>query len=182
MTDNVTAMAGEPGAKGKRGYGAGSVRTGAAAGAGRPAEDPAPPAESLDSVPATRAGAERGGAGPDIPIVFANLDDQRLYLAGAAVAAGQGEPVPLTPDPTTPGSATLPNGAAASGKRVSGSAGSLEPRALRYADFVLSPDRREAPCLRERHQGRKVPTAPPPLPLAPSPAPPATPPPTPPPR
>jgi dipeptidyl aminopeptidase/acylaminoacyl peptidase len=107
-------------------------------------------------VAATLAGAGQGSDEADIPIVFANLEDQRLYLAGADVAAGKGEPVPLTPDPAAPGSAILPNGAAGTGKRMSGSAGSLEPRALRYADFVLSPDRREVWCVRERHEGGKV--------------------------
>jgi dipeptidyl aminopeptidase/acylaminoacyl peptidase len=107
-------------------------------------------------VAATLAGAGQGSDQADIPIVFANLDDQRLYLAGADVAADQAEPVPLTPDPTAPGSAMLPNSAAGTKKRVSGSAGSLEPRALRYADFVLSPDRREVWCVRERHEGGKV--------------------------
>lgn len=105
---------------------------------------------------ATLAGAGQGSDEAEIPIVFANLDDQRLYLASADVAAGKGEPLPLTPDPTAPGSATLPDGAAGTKKRVSGSAGALEPRALRYADFVLSPDRREVWCVRERHEGGKV--------------------------
>ncbi|HEX9525981.1 MAG TPA: hypothetical protein VF951_00665, partial [Streptosporangiaceae bacterium] len=112
-------------------------------------------------VPSPVVTATLGGAGQvsdeaDIPIVFANLDDQRLYLAGADVAAAKAQPVPLTPDPTAPGSAILPDGAAGTGKRVSGSAGSLEPRALRYADFALSPDRREVWCVRERHEGGKV--------------------------
>ncbi len=105
------------------------------------------------------ASAALAGHGPaddtDVPIVFANFDDQRLYLAGAAVPAGKGQPVPLTPDPVAAGSAIVPDGVAGGGRR-SGSAGSLEPRALRYADFVISPDRREVWCVRERHQGGKV--------------------------
>jgi dipeptidyl aminopeptidase/acylaminoacyl peptidase len=105
---------------------------------------------------ATLAGAGQASDEAEIPIVFANLDDQRLYLAGADVAAGKGEPLPLTPDPTAPGSAILPDGTAGTKKRVSGSAGALEPRALRYADFVVSPDRREVWCVRERHEGGKV--------------------------
>jgi dipeptidyl aminopeptidase/acylaminoacyl peptidase len=107
-------------------------------------------------VTATLAGAGQGSDEADVPIVFANLDDQRLYLAGADVAAGKREPLPLTPDPTAPGSAILPNNAPGTGKSVSGSAGSLEPCALRYADFVLSPDRREVWCVRERHEGGRV--------------------------
>jgi len=105
---------------------------------------------------ATLAGAGQASDEAEIPIVFASLDDQRLYLAGADVAAGKGEPLPLTPDPTAPGSAILPDGTAGTKKRVSGSAGSLEPCALRYADCVLSPDRREVWCVRERHEGGKV--------------------------
>jgi dipeptidyl aminopeptidase/acylaminoacyl peptidase len=92
----------------------------------------------------------------EIPIVFANLDDQRLYLAGADVAAGDSEPVPLTPDPIAPGSAVQPDGGETGGKRVSGSSGPVEPRGLRYADFVLSPDQREVWCVRERHEAGKV--------------------------
>ena len=91
----------------------------------------------------------------DIPIIFANYDDQRLYLAGTAVAAGKGEPVPLTPDPAAAGSAVLPEGTPGANRRA-GSPGALKPRALRYADFVLSPDRREVWCVRERHQRGKV--------------------------
>jgi dipeptidyl aminopeptidase/acylaminoacyl peptidase len=105
---------------------------------------------------AALAGPGPGSGGPDLPVVFANLDDQRLYLAGSAVASGDGEPVPLTPDPIAPGSAIMPAGDPGPPGRVSGSGGSLEPRALRYADFVISPDQKEIWCVRERHQGGKV--------------------------
>jgi dipeptidyl aminopeptidase/acylaminoacyl peptidase len=77
------------------------------------------------------------------PIAFANFADQRLYLAGAGVAAGSAEPVPLTPDP-----AEAAHGAEASPPQPSAT--------LRYADFVLSPDRREIWCVRERHADRTV--------------------------
>ena len=110
--------------------------------------------QSYLPVPSPAASAVLAGHGPagdsDVPIVFANFDDQRLYLAGASVAAAKGQPVPLTPDPVAAGSAVVAGG------RRPGSAGSLEPRALRYADFVISPDRREVWCVRERHQGGKV--------------------------
>ncbi|HUD39847.1 MAG TPA: prolyl oligopeptidase family serine peptidase [Streptosporangiaceae bacterium] len=78
------------------------------------------------------AGGEPDSADPERepPIVFANFSDQRLYLAGRAVAEGKGQPVPLTPEP-----------------------GGDE---LRYADFVLSPDQREVWCVRESHSGGKV--------------------------
>jgi dipeptidyl aminopeptidase/acylaminoacyl peptidase len=114
------------------------------------------PSPTAAATLASAGTSSQGSNEAEIPIVFANLDDQRLYLAGADVAAGTAEPVPLTPDPTAPGSAVQPDGAQSSGKRVSGSSGSLEPRALRYADFVLSPDRREVWCVRERHQAGKV--------------------------
>jgi dipeptidyl aminopeptidase/acylaminoacyl peptidase len=64
----------------------------------------------------SRTPREAGGFG----LVFANFADQRLYAAGAAVAAGI-DPVPLTP--------------AAGG--------------FRFADFALSPDGHEIWCVRE---------------------------------
>lgn len=60
-------------------------------------------------------------------IVFANFSDQRLYL----LEKGSREPRPLTPEPESPG-------------------------ALRYADFVLSPDRKHLICVRESHDGTTV--------------------------
>jgi dipeptidyl aminopeptidase/acylaminoacyl peptidase len=93
----------------------------------------------------------RGG---QVPVVFANMSDQRLYLAGADVAAGTGQPVPLTPDPTAPGGAFQPGGRGAA--RPTGASAALEAGALRYADFALSPDETEVWCVRERHQGGKV--------------------------
>lgn len=63
-----------------------------------------------------------GGSGP--ALVFAQFTDQRLYLLDAAARA----PVPLTPEPATPG-------------------------ADRYADPVLSPGHTEVWCVRERHLG-----------------------------
>ena len=71
-------------------------------------------------------------------ILFANYADQRLYLTGP----GDAEPVPLTPDP-----ADVPAGA---------EGGSLGGAGLRYADFVLSPDRTEVWCVQEKHDAGKV--------------------------
>jgi dipeptidyl aminopeptidase/acylaminoacyl peptidase len=122
---------------------------------GRPATGTAKAKSPKARTSKTRA-RETETTGTETPIVFANLDDQRLYLAGADVAAGKAEPVPLTPDPTAPGSAVQPDDGQTGGKRVSGSSGSLEPRGLRYADFVLSPDQREVWCVRERHEAGKV--------------------------
>jgi dipeptidyl aminopeptidase/acylaminoacyl peptidase len=79
--------------------------------------------------PAGSAGrAPRGHA-----IVFAHYQDQRLYAAGPEVAEGKQEPRPLTP------------------------AGGAGPGpALRYADFVLSPDGLDIWCVQERHEDAKV--------------------------
>jgi len=75
-------------------------------------------------------------------IVFANYADQRLYLAGPEVAEGKEAPRPLTPDPALPGTAS--------------GAGALGATGLRFADFVLSPDRSEVWCVQERHEDGKV--------------------------
>ena len=96
----------------------------------------------LSYLPVPRASTRPAAAGGRAPrghvIMFANYADQRLYVAGPDVAEGKGAPHPITPDPTgiEPGSAGL--------------------RALRYADFVLSPNRREIWCVREAHAGGKV--------------------------
>jgi dipeptidyl aminopeptidase/acylaminoacyl peptidase len=94
--------------------------------------------------------------GDAVPVVFANFDDQRLYLAGAAVAEGTGQPAPLTPDPTAPGSAFEPSARSSNGERQVNTGAALEARGLRYADFALSPDRTEIWCVRERHRAGKV--------------------------
>jgi dipeptidyl aminopeptidase/acylaminoacyl peptidase len=88
---------------------------------------------------AAGAAAARGGRGYEI--LFANYADQRLYLAGAEAAGGRAAPRPLTPDPEAgEDQGASPLGAAA----------------LRYADFVLSPDRSEVWCVQERHGDGKV--------------------------
>jgi dipeptidyl aminopeptidase/acylaminoacyl peptidase len=100
----------------------------------------------LSYLPVPRASAQPAAAGGRAPrghvIVFANYADQRLYVAGPDVAEGKEAPHPITPDPITvdPASTGIEPGAAG----------------LRYADFVLSPDRREIWCVREAHQGGKV--------------------------
>jgi dipeptidyl aminopeptidase/acylaminoacyl peptidase len=119
---------------------------------GGPSYVPVPSAAAT----ATLAGAGHSGDPVDIPVVFANVDDQRLYLAGADVAAGKAEPVALTPDPKKAGAAFLPEGAAGPGKRATGLSSGLEARGLRYADMVLSHDQREIWCVRERHHRGNV--------------------------
>jgi dipeptidyl aminopeptidase/acylaminoacyl peptidase len=88
----------------------------------------------LSYLPVPRASVRPAAAGGRAPrghaIVFANYADQRLYVAEADVAEGKQAPWPITPDP------------------VGSDAG---PTGLRYADFALSPDRREIWCVRERH-------------------------------
>jgi dipeptidyl aminopeptidase/acylaminoacyl peptidase len=69
-----------------------------------------------------------GGAGDGWGIVFADYADQRLYRADQVDTA---DPVPLTPAPAEEG-------------------------ALRYADFVLSPDQDEVWCVREVHAAGKI--------------------------
>jgi dipeptidyl aminopeptidase/acylaminoacyl peptidase len=75
-------------------------------------------------------------------LMFANFADQRLYLAAPGVAEGKELPTPLTPDPT---SVTSSSGA-----------GTLPAAGLRYADFVLAPNRKEVWCVQERHDDGKV--------------------------
>jgi dipeptidyl aminopeptidase/acylaminoacyl peptidase len=91
---------------------------------------------------AARADANRKRAPRGHEIVFANYSDQRLYVAGPEVAEGSQAPVALTPDPA--------------GTSPAAGSGELGPAALRYADFVLSPDHSEIWCVRERHSGGKV--------------------------
>ena len=93
-----------------------------------------------------RAGDGQSGAAGRA-LVFANYENQRLYLVtdylaagaanakrkNAASAAEAAVPVPLTP------------------ASVDGT-----PAALRFADFTLSPDGREVWCVQERHEGGKV--------------------------
>jgi dipeptidyl aminopeptidase/acylaminoacyl peptidase len=98
----------------------------------------------LSYLPVPRASTQPAAAGGRAPrghvIMFANYADQRLYVAGPDVAEGKEAPHPITPDPVTADPAST----------------NVEPGALRYADFVLSPDRREIWCVREAHQGGKV--------------------------
>ncbi len=90
-------------------------------------------------IPGTEAGPDTTTAsGGGYSILFANYADQRLYLAGP----GGGEPAPLTPDPAE--------------VLVGSGGGPLGSAALRFADFVLSPDRTEVWCVQERHDGGKV--------------------------
>jgi dipeptidyl aminopeptidase/acylaminoacyl peptidase len=94
-------------------------------------------------VPRSALPAQHPGKGArGYVLVFANFADQRLYLAAPGVADGKEPARPLTPEPTTITTA-------------SGS-GTLPAASLRYADFALSPDRREVWCVQERHEDGKV--------------------------
>src|SRR5262249_33555244 len=98
----------------------------------------------LSYLPVPRASTQPAAAGGRAPrghvIMFANYDDQRLYVVGADVAEGKEAPHPITPDPVTADPAST----------------GVEPAPLRYAHSVRSPDRREIGCVREAHQGGKV--------------------------
>ena len=91
-----------------------------------------------------RSGEQPGQSPRGHLVLFANFADQRLYLAPATPRTGDASlaPQPLTPDPDH-----VP---AAAGS------GTLATGALRYADFTLSPDRKEVWCVRERHEDGKV--------------------------
>jgi dipeptidyl aminopeptidase/acylaminoacyl peptidase len=88
-----------------------------------------------------RPAADGGRAPRGHAIVFANFADQRLYVAGAE-ADGKQAPYPITPDTAV--------------ADIGSAAADLDPAGLRYADFTLSPDRREIWCVQERHSGGKV--------------------------
>jgi len=85
-----------------------------------------------------RKGSSGKAAKEAYEILFANYADQRLYLTQPADA----EPIPLTPDPVA-----VPAGDGAD---------TLPAAGLRYADYVLMPDRREVWCVQERHSAGKV--------------------------
>ena len=94
----------------------------------------------LSYLPVPHPAVRSAGAARGHHMLFANYADQRLYLADPETAGGRGAPQPLTPDPAAeePGSDTLSRAA------------------LRYADFVLSPDGREVWCVQEKHSSGKV--------------------------
>jgi dipeptidyl aminopeptidase/acylaminoacyl peptidase len=96
-------------------------------------------------------GAQRGHQ-----IVFANYADQRLYLAAPGTAEGKEDPVPLTPDPAAVPIGDGQGDGSGDGLAAAPGAGTLPAAGLRYADFVLSPDRREVWCVQERHEHGKV--------------------------
>ena len=88
-----------------------------------------------------------GGSGPaGRAVVFANYEDQRLYLATEHVPAGDRatEHVPAG-DRAAPAPAPLTPALAGD-----------TPAALRFADFILSPDGLEVWCVQERHEGGKI--------------------------
>jgi dipeptidyl aminopeptidase/acylaminoacyl peptidase len=94
-------------------------------------------------IPRSALTGRQGGKSPrGYQILFANFADQRLYLTAPGTASGEENPAPLTPDPVA-----VP---------ASSGTGTLGAADLRYADFALSPDRREVWCVQERHEGGKV--------------------------
>ncbi len=95
--------------------------------------------QSYLPIPRTALSGSRGQRGH--LLLFANFTDQRLYLAPASAGSAE-EPQPITPDPVE--------------VHAADNSGPLQERALRYADFALSPDRTEVWCVQERHDGAKV--------------------------
>ncbi|MGE5286498.1 MAG: S9 family peptidase [Micromonosporaceae bacterium] len=82
-------------------------------------------------------------------IVFANYADQRLYLAPAVTDGGRDRPAN-----SGAGHSSDPGGPASVAGGPAPRALTPEPpehAGLRYADFVLSPDRAEVWCVREEH-------------------------------
>jgi dipeptidyl aminopeptidase/acylaminoacyl peptidase len=116
-------------------------------------------------LPVPAPASDGQAASADLAVVFANYADQRLYLVTdsgggkrksaakpAAKEAGQqagAAPRPLTPPPP------------ADSAELADSAESADPvederAALRFAEFILSPDGSEVWCVQERHQGGKL--------------------------
>jgi dipeptidyl aminopeptidase/acylaminoacyl peptidase len=93
----------------------------------------------LSYLPVPRSSVQPAGSGGRTPrghaIVFANYDDQRLYVAEPDVTDGKQEPRPITPDPV---------------------AAHLDQAGLRYGDFTLAPNGREIWCVQEEHFTGKV--------------------------
>jgi len=115
-------------------------------------------------LPVPAPGGGRGGPA-ELAVVFANYADQRLYLAtevgagqrkpagrqAARAAAQQASPAPRPLTPPLPGDvAELAEPAEAADPVAE------ERAALRFADFILSPDGTEIWCVQERHQGGKI--------------------------
>src|SRR5882757_418373 len=99
-------------------------------------------------VPGPPPDGKSGAAGrAERAIVFANYDDQRLYLATGHLAA---EPVNTKVKNAAP-AAEAPAPAPLTPLPADGT-----PAALRFADFILSPDGREVWCVQERHEGGKI--------------------------
>jgi dipeptidyl aminopeptidase/acylaminoacyl peptidase len=97
-----------------------------------------------------------GGAGPaagpgpaGCAVVFANYEDQRLYLAAEHLATEH-----LAPDPDRAPQAPAP--APLSPAPLTPALAGDAPAALRFADFILSPDGGEVWCVQERHDGGKI--------------------------
>ncbi len=107
----------------------------------------------LSYLPVPRAAVRSATPGGRTPrghaIVFANYQDQRLYVAGPDVAEGKEAPRPITPEPVTTDPVSTGTGSGATGPDPGAAA-------LRYADFAMSPDRREIWCVREAHSGDNV--------------------------
>jgi dipeptidyl aminopeptidase/acylaminoacyl peptidase len=115
-------------------------------------------------LPVPAPGDGRGGPA-ELAVVFANYADQRLYLAtemgagqrkpaGRQAARAAGQQAGPAPRPLTP---PLPGDVAELAEPAEAADPVAEERAaLRFADFILSPDGTEIWCVQERHQGGKI--------------------------
>jgi dipeptidyl aminopeptidase/acylaminoacyl peptidase len=107
-----------------------------------------------------RTGGGTAGPGPaERAVVFANYEDQRLYLATGNLTAG-----PVSAEPASAGPVGAePAGAEPEDPPAAGVPAPLTPApaesapaALRFADFILSADGQEVWCVQERHDGGKI--------------------------
>jgi len=97
-------------------------------------------------------GGAADGPGPaERAIVFANYEDQRLYLATGYLTAEPVSAEPVSAEPKDPAAPALPAPAP-----LTPAPAANAPAALRFADFIVSADGREVWCVQERHEGGKI--------------------------
>ncbi|MDX6338006.1 MAG: hypothetical protein QOG05_5346 [Streptosporangiaceae bacterium] len=101
----------------------------------------------------TSGAADRTAGRAGRAIVFANYDDQRLYLAAEYLAA---EPVNPQGKNAVPEPEPGPAVDAAAPAPLTPLPADDAPAALRFADFILSADGQEVWCVQERHEAGKI--------------------------
>jgi dipeptidyl aminopeptidase/acylaminoacyl peptidase len=102
-------------------------------------------------------GGAADGPGPaGRAVVFANYEDQRLYVATGYLTA---EPASAEPTSAEPASAEPKDPAAPAPLTpvpLTPAPAENAPAALRFADFIVSADGQEVWCVQERHEGGKI--------------------------